>query len=352
MDGSGSIGDRASPIQHVSWLLRVIGMHSRHWACLIALCVLVGRSSFADEPGCQIRKGSITTTECFEQIRNDRDVQLNETYQRILKTLKARALNEPRFLEVRRGVIEAQRTWIAFRDQDCGAQTVIATTESDKLATRTLCLMERTQQRLIELQAVEKRLPPALGPPAFEVIARDQLIQGQPLAVWLQRYWRWAHSFPAGRSPSTDDTGALCGIRQNQQVFFLTGSESPAPVLRVCTAPLGKYILLPIINVLAQIDGPQGSCETYLRAVRQVNDSATDLKLTINGKDVDISAARAETGCFDMSDAHNGLSGRAAGAGYWLVFRPLQAGVYTIHFSGRYQADGFSQSVGYGLTVE
>ena len=327
-------------------------MHPGRFLPLLTLAVLASPASFSQEPGCQLRNGTITTTECFEQIRNDRDVQLNETYQRILRALKERAVAEPRLAVTRRRLIEAQRAWIAFRDQDCNASSSLSTTDSDRLADQTACLMLHTRQRLLELQVVDRRLQPPQQQSTFQVASADESVAGQPLSVWLQRYWQWAHSFPADRSPSGDATGSLCGVRQTQPVFFLTGSDNASRIERTCTVPRDKPVLLPVINVLGQASGPQVDCNVYENAVRQANDSATDLSLIINAVPVDLSAARVETGCFELADARRGATGLAAGAGYWILLKPLQPGPYAIHFSGRYQSDGFSQNVSYRLIVE
>ena len=42
----------------------------------------------------------------------------------------------------------------------------------------------------------------------------------------------------------------------------------------------------------------------------------------------------------------------AVGGGYWVVLAPLESGQHTVHFSGLYTYDGFSQDVRYELSVE
>lgn len=154
--------------------------------------------------------------------------------------------------------------------------------------------------------------------PSFSVVEYGQSIAGQPLSVWLQRYWQWQRSFLAGNQPSDDTTGAMCGIRQNQDMFFLSGSSGKTPVQRQCTIPKNKYLLVPIINVLALKDDPgTTTCDSFTQAVRQVNKSAADLALTVNGQTVsDIMKSEAESGCFFLKDVARNVSGTAAGTGY------------------------------------
>jgi uncharacterized protein YecT (DUF1311 family) len=325
-------------------------------AVVVASCLAIAAGASGDvlseELRCVSRNGKITTTECFEQIRNDLDVQLNETYQRILAILKARERAEARMLEVRKQLVESQRSWLAFRNKDCAAVGLIAPAAEDRRPDIVACLMERTHQRLAELRQLDVRMQRGLSGPAFGVFGSDELVQGAPLTLWLQRYWQWTRSFPANRNPSSDNTGSLCGIRQNQSVFFLTGSTKAEPVQRTCSLPRGKPVLIPIINVLADVQEQQGACQSYVNAVRRANESAREISLTINGEPIDVRAASAETGCFELANAGSGLTGRAAGAGIWVMLKPLAPGTYHVRFSGRYEADGFSQDVSYRLTVE
>jgi uncharacterized protein YecT (DUF1311 family) len=187
------------------------------------------------------------------------------------------------------------------------------------------------------------------------VVEPNTPVAGQPLPVWIQRYWQWARSFPPGESPSDDTTGANCNIGQSQPVFFLTGTSKSDSVSRECSVPQGQYIFVPLINVLAQTDtpSPKVTCDDFLKAVRQVNDSVADLAVTINGQPIESPTLyKGESGCFDLRDTSTGVSGKAAGAGYWIVLKPLDVGDYELRFSGRYQADGFKQDVRYQLRVE
>lgn len=188
----------------------------------------------------------------------------------------------------------------------------------------------------------------------FETVAADALVDGLPLSSWIQRYWRWSRSFPAGETPADDSTGARCNAGQTEPVFFLTGSSKTAAISRVCTIPRGQYVFIPLINVLAQANvASNATCSDLMDLVRQVNDSVANLKMTINGQAVASPAFfNGESGCFDLRDASRNASGRAAGAGYWAVLAPIEAGSYEIRFEGRYRADGFAQSVRYQLKVE
>ncbi len=190
--------------------------------------------------------------------------------------------------------------------------------------------------------------------PQYEIASAGKLIEGLPLSSWIQRYWQWSRSFPSGETPADDSTGERCNAGQTGPVFFLTGSQDTAPISRVCSVAKGHYVFIPLINVLAQLNNSTTTgCDQLIPPVRQVNDSVEDLKVSINGEPIQITASlKGESGCFDLRDSSRNISGKAIGAGYWLIIKPIQEGSYDIQFKGRYRADGFSQDIHYQLQVE
>lgn len=319
------------------------------------LLTFLAAPAYSLDAECRLGKdASIPTGECANQLNNHFDVELNEKYQEILRVLKRASEQKPNFARAREQLIASQRNWIKFRDSDCRALASFLPGDPSIQSKHSVCLMERTKQRVKELDTWVGLLPqPARQVSSFSVVESGKPVAGQPLSLWIQRYWQWQRSFPPGSQPSNDNTGTKCGIRQNQAVFFLSGSASSIPVSRNCTIPGNKYVLIPIINVLAQNDGPGNiNCNAYLHAVRQVNDSAIDLSLAVNGQSISLINSKADSGCFHLNDAARGVSGTAAGAGHWIVLEPLEPGDYLLHFSGRYLSDGFSQEVTYKIRVE
>lgn len=189
-------------------------------------------------------------------------------------------------------------------------------------------------------------------PPAFSAIEANEKVAGQDLSVWIQRYWKWVRSFPKEQSPTDDKVGTRSSFKQKQPVFFLTGSNSPKSVTRYCNVPRGQYVFIPVINALIQATA-QKPCEDLLSPLSSVNESVSGLSIMVNGKPVDQKYIIKEgSGCFELNDISSGISGKAAGAGYWVILKPLDPGDYEIHFTGVYNADGFSQNVKYDLRVE
>lgn len=296
---------------------------------------------------------TITTGECLSQQLNRADVDLNESYQRVLGLLSDGAPQRPDLAATRQAFVEAQRAWIAFRNQDCLAVGSIH--PGDPALQNTLCLLKRTLERVKELNEwTESSALAAAARNDAMFLASGTPIAGQPLAHWLQAYWQWARSFAADKAPSGDTTGSLCAIRQNQPVFFLSGSDDRLPVIRRCRIPRNKPLLIPVLISLAQnINRIPDVCTQLIASVRTANREAEGLFASVD--DVPVPAGRiqeAESGCFPLDDAVSAIHGMAAGAGYWVVLAPLQPGQHTVKFSGLYAYNGFSQNVEYRLTVE
>jgi len=295
----------------------------------------------------------MTISSCFPQLFNRADIELNETYQTVLLRLSEGARQQPGLAATRESLIRAQRAWVAFRDQDCAAVATTVAGDPAIESRNTMCLVTRTEQRVTELQKWASLLTVA---PRRVVTTVDSSkpIAGQPLAHWLQAYWHWARSFAPDKQPSIDSTGSLCGVRQNQPVFFLSGSDDSRPTERRCSVPRNQHVLIPVLISLAQnIYLRQDVCPNLEALVREANRSAERLIVNVDDAPLPASAVQlAESGCFALEDAVHGVHGTAAGGGYWVVLAPMESGQHTVHFSGLYTHDGFSQDVRYELYVE
>ena len=332
-------------------------------------------ASAAPEP-CSDAQSSEQLQACLWLTLRESDNRLNDVYQRQMQR------GDEATRRVRR---DAQRRWIGHRDNTCKVEKGIANREAwfarvRRDAARTRCIIRETLARAEALEAANasadsesrpimfaevksavfafddamptsERLSPRTSVPA---LAPDEEIAGEPLSRWIQRYWQWSRSFPKGETPADDSTGERCAAEQSGPVFFLTGSSQSGTVSRTCVVPKDSYILVPLINVLAQVNpGKPADCEAIMRPVRQVNASVSDLHFTLNG--VVLHAPlnyRGESGCFELQDVSRGIAGSAGGAGYWVVLRPLDAGDYELRFEGKFRADGFTQDIRYRIQVQ
>jgi hypothetical protein len=214
---------------------------------------------------------------------------------------------------------------------------------------------------------------------------------GLSYGEWSARWWQWLLQIPAATNPNLDPTGAHCAEGQSGQVWFLAGTFGtlPSPIVRDCTVPAGKSLLLSPLNQadgagLIDCEGPAPfdvPCADFtfngkkgLAALREEakvsQDNPALLQVSLDGVPLsDLTAYRAQSPVFSYSMTTgnvisflltvSGLPGPeapgtytpAVADGYWVMFTPLPPGKHTIHFEG-VQAGGFSTGgITYNLTV-
>ena len=188
----------------------------------------------------------------------------------------------------------------------------------------------------------------------YSVESPGSSVAGRPLEHWLEQYWSWLGRFQPGSTPSDDATGKRCQQQSGDDVFFLTGSKTTAPVVRTCTVARDRYLLLPLINVLAQYASPADlNCTPLREPVEKINRSAEGLRLEINGQAIgEMVRHAAQTGCILLTNPTGTGNTHALGAGYWALLRFHDPGLYEVKVGGRYREDGFSQDITYRLTVQ
>ncbi len=81
--------------------------------------------------------------------------------------------------------------------------------------------------------------------------ARDSTLpwRGESKSNWVERWYRWFESIPAGVVPHGDPSGANCGISQSGPVWFLSG-PLVGTFVNACAIPAGKAIMSPVFNVI------------------------------------------------------------------------------------------------------
>lgn len=179
------------------------------------------------------------------------------------------------------------------------------------------------------------------------VLAPDALVNGVPQAEYAARWWQWARRVPPGVQPFQDPTGAQCGLNQDGIVWFLAGTDGTADVTRHCTMPTKTYVFFPIINMIGNsMPGKPLTCVQAKDLVRANNDHLANAEVSIDGEPVrDIERFRIASGCFDSFVWARYLDRPdsyipAATDGYWLMLRPLPAGVHHIRVRARYDNPG------------
>ena len=170
----------------------------------------------------------------------------------------------------------------------------------------------------------------------------DGPVDGVSLGDWTAQWWRWAQN--AVIAPYRDPDGRLCDLDQSGPVWFLAGTDGTFEPTRRCVVPEGKYLLLPVINMvyLQRTDvRKRMPCAELQRGSAVNNDRLVSAVVVLDGKplgDMRVHRVRSD-GCFafDPEDASSPL---AAADGYWLMLKPLPRGHHTISVGANYGAPG------------
>ena len=187
---------------------------------------------------------------------------------------------------------------------------------------------------------------------------------------WTARWWQFVFGLPQVDNPLDDATGARCGKGQWGPVIFLVGTTGGDPVVRTCTIPGKKGLLIPIINFGASVPEDGETIEDVAAlldwAVPYID--VNTLSLTIDGIPVkNLGDYRfrspvftftgstpnvfSEIGCGWGANCYEGYHEQALAEGYWVLLNPLPAGSHTIHLYGEIPEWGFVVDVTYNLTV-
>jgi len=190
------------------------------------------------------------------------------------------------------------------------------------------------------------RAPAMPAPHASASAAAPAAVGGVSAAEWTIRWWRWAHSFPAGRQPYLDRDGRRCAMHQDEDgpVWFLAGTDGSFDAERGCRVPAGKHLLVPVINMY--FHGPRlgedaMSCAEVKQRAAVNNDYLVSAVVLLDGKPL-ARPLRLASRCFDPQAARADLGPdrggryRAAADGYWLLLPPLAPGPHRLSIGANY----------------
>ena len=202
-------------------------------------------------------------------------------------------------------------------------------------------------------------------------------------------WWQWALSIPAIAAPEGGSTHPLvgnddaagdpelfeyCGNGQHGELWFLGGdfSGSGEEIQRTCVIPVGKTIVLPLINVeCSTAEGDADSEDSVRQQAADLKDCAAAFGdeffgsaqlITADGQSQDLNVQRLQTvNPFLLSYIPNNVVGLtevdpnpslAQADGLWVILRNLAPGDYRVEFNGVYIAPDVFQIVGaYNLRI-
>lgn len=131
---------------------------------------------------------------------------------------------------------------------------------------------------------------------------------------------------------------------QEGPVWFLAGTNGRFRPRRECEIPEGKYLLVPVINMVYWQRSPvelRAPCAELQASAAVNNDRLRSAVALLDDRpvgDVRLLRVRSE-GCFRM-DPNDPDSPLGAADGYWLMIKPLPVGRHTLMVGANYGEPG------------
>lgn len=184
---------------------------------------------------------------------------------------------------------------------------------------------------------------------------------GLTFSQWTIKWWQWLLSIPKENNPAFDMSGTHVSENQwDPNVWFLAGTFGGS-VIRSCKMPLGKAILIPVINYECSFaDEPTITTESELKlkCEREID----DIKNLFFGIDElflrDLSAYRTPSPLFDVDLGENNILGvhecttKMISDGYWIFVKPLGIGSHKLISSGSCRSGRIMIGTTYDLHVQ
>jgi hypothetical protein len=200
---------------------------------------------------------------------------------------------------------------------------------------------------------------------AFAVFTSASKPYGKTYGQWTVEWWRWALSTPKSINPVVDKDGIFAGINQpGASVWFLAGkfgTTNEAFPHRECTVPFGRAILFPVINCEANpLEYPELKNEQQIiDHVSKDEDNIVKKMCIMNGERIPVERVKSDPPTFPLTiDKDNPIGVKDGGStvssadGYWVFFKPLPRGNYTLNFAGACENGRLNSGANYHLKVE
>jgi len=168
---------------------------------------------------------------------------------------------------------------------------------------------------------------------------------GSSFADWTAKFWQWYLKIPNSQHPFGDSTGDKCALMQNGPVWFLVGSAGK--VVRNCTIPSDKAILIPIINTeCSYSESPDIKDKKGLSDCAITGNNGAKISASVDNRPiVDLNKYRVATDIFNVTYASdpvfptNSNVSQAVSDGWYLFLEPMKAGQHEIKFTASQVAD-------------
>lgn len=188
----------------------------------------------------------------------------------------------------------------------------------------------------------------------------DEVPFGVTVPEWTVRWWRWLLSSSVATNPATDYLGKCSELRQDDaHVWFLAGTFGGS-ANRTCTIPVGKAVLMPIINYECSFaDEPMIKSEEDLEQKCKMEiDDIKNLYVSIDGTFLNnLDRYRVRSSVFPINLRVNNILGVKPGMtkmvtdGFWIFLKPLKYGHHKVTSFGSCQSGRIKIQTTYDLII-
>jgi hypothetical protein len=180
---------------------------------------------------------------------------------------------------------------------------------------------------------------------------------------WTANWWQWLLSIPTYDNPITETINGCCEAKQSGPVWFLASTmDDNKTVIRKCTVPSDKALLIPVLNYGATFADEREikNEEDLVNLATSEMDKITKLEASLDGLEFiedDLKKLRIRSPFFDVTlptdNITKGIPGRTRGVaeGYWLFLKPISKGFHTIKTVGKCKAGTVTIEAKYDITV-
>ena len=152
-------------------------------------------------------------------------------------------------------------------------------------------------------------IPLSSGFNAFAATSQPKLIPKNLYKVLGAKWWQYLLSVPPNTNPILDDNP--CNAKQKGPYFYLVGTFGGFKE-RNCTIPQGKSIFFPVVNVFATYDKNDPTSDTIAKVKKLVTeniDQASDLHASVDGVNINLDNARAQSQPFPVKVPKDNILG-------------------------------------------
>lgn len=183
---------------------------------------------------------------------------------------------------------------------------------------------------------------------------------GVSFPKWTIRWWRWLLSLPKEKNPALDESGVYSELSQeDRNVWFLAGTFDGL-VERECDIPLGKAILMPIINyecsfadepMVTTEKGLELKCKSEIDDIKNLTVIIDELLLR------NLSRYRIRSPIFSIDLQDNNILGIISGStrmitdGFWIFLKPLEGGNHKLTSFGSCRSGKIRIGATYNLHI-